>query len=326
MKEKENLYKSEYSYFKKNQKLSDAFDGHFSAINTPPYSNSRMDLTFFTLSLLLLIIVCCFESIILPLIFDNTIPLDGYYFLIGWIPFALFALFFLINFVIACISAKFIPFFTESQCLGPQTNDRTIRTIYIPYLLLFVPIAIFGIGVKLIAFRNENYWTYCMVPTVFMLMFTYINTTPFIFNIFQREMRGKQFIGTIWVLLSLYVCFASIALGILFCTLKLDGFIQISWSLSFSPFYIPFVAVCLFPLIFPLFTCDIWYLCGSFCLFWFGIIFSSPFWLPILLAGLKLDGSMAASFVHCFIPIYIMEGFIVLSMCFIAVPYFICCK
>jgi hypothetical protein len=325
IKENENLYKLEYSSFKRNQKLSDAFDSHFAAVNAPPYISSRMDLYFFVLSLLLFIVVFVVESILLPLIFDNTIPLNGYYFLIGWIPFALFSLFFLVNFIIACYMAQFIPFFTESQCLGPS-NGNGNSSLYFPYLLLFVPFAIFGIGVKLIAFRNDNYWTYCMLPTVFMLIFTYINTIPFIFRIFERDLRGRQLVGMVWSMLSLYTCFASIALGISFCCLNLDGFIRLSWSVAFIPFYIPILVASLFPLMFPLFTCDLLYLYGSFCLFWFGIIFSSPFWLTIMLAGLKLDGSIAASFVHCFIPIYIMEGFIVLSLCFIAVPYLMCCK
>jgi hypothetical protein len=252
-------------------------------------------------------------SITLPLNFDNFIPLDGYYFLINWIPIMLCCIIYLVYFVYLCFVHQYIPFFSENQCMK---GDLPIFSVGFSYHFLWIPYMVLAIGIKLIALRDYQIWTFVVgIPTITLLFIITFNLIPFYYNLSNILPLTVSSIFVDAVLSEI-----AFGLGVLFCTLNLDGYIHMPWSLCFIPFYIPaFILVFVAPIqILPsLFCVD-----DAFCTDERGtclylsiftaigfvqtllFILSLFYWPTILLCGLKLDGVIQTLFIVCMIPFY----------------------
>eukprot|EP01080_Neovahlkampfia_damariscottae_P007088 gene7088-11251_t len=316
MKENDNLYKLEYSIFRKNQILSKTYAQlvrNKTYIDYSKYDNPVYWIPFSLFTMMVLFIV----SIILPIHMDGIIPTTGFYFLINWVPLAICSLLYFLTLFYLATKLEYFPFFTQSQFFETQAPPFSV---FFGYQFLFIPLTIIGIGVKLIAFRNEEYWLYCLLPALISILVIFINDIPSIHSSLSNA--GTEAIPVVLTVVGSLIFFG---LGILYSVLNLDHTTNIQWSLVFIPFYIPFIAWFSLPMIMAVIEKDLCIFVVSMCAFWGLILLSSFIWIPLMLIGLKLDGIITATFVQCFIPIFIFEGFFGFVLLFVGVVYFICC-
>eukprot|EP01080_Neovahlkampfia_damariscottae_P003007 gene3007-5017_t len=314
-------YKTEYSNFRKHQQMSNVTqEGKYRNYDWESYVNrTNLEIGFgvtwlaYLLSLTLAVFIL---GITVPLNLDSIIPKEGFWFLFNWIPIMLFAIIYVVIFALNSFAGKYIPFFSQNQCLN---LDTPLYTVAVSYHFSFLPFFVFSIGIKLIALNNVNCWTYLVgIPTVIFAAITLINLIPFYYRLF---IFSEGYVKLTWAstgtLVDIAITFLTMSAGLILITLNLDGFTKIPWSLAFIPFYIPvFVWAIFYPyqLFFGL-VLDVSDLRED----WLSLMYAGTigscvsvalclcsimWWATFLLVGLKLDGIIQTWFTICFIPFY----------------------
>lgn len=315
--EKDFFYKNEYANFKKNQKMySISRDLKYRNYDYNYYHDESVSIFLIIFAILFL---CVFSiiSIIAPLTFDNIIPIDGLYWLISWVPLMVFTILFLLIYIICALIVQYTPFFSESQFKG-ETNVKF--SIFIASHFLWIFPFLLGIGLKLLIWRNDPVWFWCMLPTTLVIFLNIFNTmATWMFLLKQSPQFYLIFINVL--LLNLSFC-----LGIFLCCFKLDGiWFKMDWSTAFIPFHIIPLILSLLPIELIIIFPEICYIIGSPFISILIAVLTYFWWVTFLLIGLKLDGYINTLFVICFIPWYSIVVFVVLGGLCVGIGYALFC-